>query len=183
MKVLQLIDSLEPGGAERMAVNLANALSEKGHDSHLIATRRGGDLSDEILPLVQFSILNKKSAWDLAAVSKLIRYLRKHDITVLHAHSSSFFTAFLAKLRLGKLRLIWHDHYGLSEHLAQRDHRVLKMCSGMFDAIISVNDQLVNWAISNLRCRQVEQMNNFVWVNTNESGGIELKSPNTFRII
>ena len=29
MRIIQLIDSLAPGGAERMAVNYANALSDK----------------------------------------------------------------------------------------------------------------------------------------------------------
>ena len=30
MRILQLIDSLEAGGAERMAVNYANALAKQG---------------------------------------------------------------------------------------------------------------------------------------------------------
>lgn len=42
MKVLQLIDSLSVGGAERVAVNLANGLAEAGVQSYLCATRQEG---------------------------------------------------------------------------------------------------------------------------------------------
>ncbi len=44
MKVLQLIDTLDAGGAERMAVNIANAVNEEGITSYLCATRRGGSV-------------------------------------------------------------------------------------------------------------------------------------------
>ena len=37
--VLQLIDSLNTGGAEVMAVNIANELYSQGFKSHLCATR------------------------------------------------------------------------------------------------------------------------------------------------
>ena len=39
MRIIQLIDSLEAGGAERMAVSYANALSEDIEFSALVATR------------------------------------------------------------------------------------------------------------------------------------------------
>ncbi len=38
MKVLQLIDSLHAGGAERVAVNYANALASRVEKSFLCAT-------------------------------------------------------------------------------------------------------------------------------------------------
>jgi hypothetical protein len=40
MKVLQLIDSLEGGGTERVAVNLANALSLNKERTFLCTTRK-----------------------------------------------------------------------------------------------------------------------------------------------
>ena len=49
MGVLQLIDSLEAGGAERMAVNYANALTEKITISALVATRQEGVLKNELM--------------------------------------------------------------------------------------------------------------------------------------
>ena len=60
MKVLQIIDSLKAGGAERMAVNIANVLAKEGHDSHLCVTRKEGLLQQAIDPEVAYLFLNKK---------------------------------------------------------------------------------------------------------------------------
>ena len=44
MRIIQLIDSLEAGGAERMAVSYANALGKKIEFSGLVVTRKEGPL-------------------------------------------------------------------------------------------------------------------------------------------
>jgi len=48
MRVLQLIDTLDAGGAERMAVNLANASVNHAYTGYICATRRGGILESAI---------------------------------------------------------------------------------------------------------------------------------------
>ena len=48
MRILQIIDSLEVGGAERMAVNYANSLAGRVAFSGLAATRAEGPLRDEL---------------------------------------------------------------------------------------------------------------------------------------
>ncbi|MAN60017.1 MAG: hypothetical protein CMC08_09310, partial [Flavobacteriaceae bacterium] len=118
MKVLQLIDSLAPGGAERMAVNLANASAWEGVESHLMATRRGGKLEQAVISSVSVVILEKQSTLDLSALARAVQYIRKHRITVLHAHTTSYFFATLLKIRNPKLHLIWHEHHGYREHMS-----------------------------------------------------------------
>ena len=61
MRILQLIDSLEAGGAERMAVNYANALATTLEFSSLVATRKEGPLLGEIDSKVIYLFLNKKN--------------------------------------------------------------------------------------------------------------------------
>lgn len=58
--ILQLIDSLEIGGAERMSINIANALALNNYNSFLCATRAKSDLRHTILKNVNLLILNKK---------------------------------------------------------------------------------------------------------------------------
>ena len=59
MKVLQLIDSLATGGAERMAVNLANLLSSHIESSYLCSTRKEGALKNAINLDVKYLFLNR----------------------------------------------------------------------------------------------------------------------------
>ncbi|MBT8262680.1 MAG: glycosyltransferase [Bacteroidia bacterium] len=162
MKVLQLIDSLHPGGAERIAISLANGLAETKSVSHLCITREEGLLKETISPKVSYFFLEKKRTLDLPAFNRLRNYIKKHEIEILHAHSSSFFLATWIKLRIPGLKLIWHDHYGQSESMDQRSTKILKLCSRKFHAIISVNRILQQWAKSNLHCANVVYLKNFI---------------------
>ena len=57
MRIVQLIDSLDAGGAERMAVNYANALQSKIEFSGLVTTRKEGGLKEQINPKVSYLFL------------------------------------------------------------------------------------------------------------------------------
>ena len=59
MRVVQIIDSLDIGGAEKMAVNYANALSEKLEFSGLVATRAEGNLKSQLNSSVSYFFLKK----------------------------------------------------------------------------------------------------------------------------
>ena len=161
IRVLQIIDSLEAGGGERMAVNLANALYKKVDFSGLIATRKEGLLKAEINHLDQYLYVKKVRTIDYKALSLAIQFIKQHQITHLHAHSTSFFFAMLIKIRMPKLKLIWHDHYGESEQLIHRPRNILKYTSFFFKAIISVNEKLKKWAEDELNCSQVSYIKNF----------------------
>lgn len=160
MRVLQLIDSLRPGGAERMAVNYANALATRIDGSYLCCTRMEGLLKDTISAEVGFLFLGKKHVFDIKAFGKLRSFILKNDIDIIQAHSSSWFLALQMKLSLPKLKLVWHDHYG--KELTERKTSILKFASGYFDGIISVNSDLKSWAESNLQHNSVRFLSNFI---------------------
>ena len=48
IKSLQIIDTLRIGGAERMAINIANSLSCNYIESHLCVTREEGELKKHL---------------------------------------------------------------------------------------------------------------------------------------
>lgn len=162
MRVLQLIDSLRPGGAEKMAINIANALLPHVDGSYLCCTRQEGMLKKQIKLGVGYLLLNKKSSLDPRAIFRLRKYIHENKIDIVHAHSTSYFLAVLVRLSGGKFKLIWHDHYGESEFLEKREFKVLKKFSRLFAGIISVNTELQNWAIEKLDCKKVIELKNFI---------------------
>ena len=107
MKVLQLIDSLHAGGAERVAVNFANALVSKTDGSFICATREEGVLKNSINKSVSYLFLNKIHTLDIRAIKRLHNYVRINDIDIIHAHSSSFFLATLVKF-LNNTKIKWY---------------------------------------------------------------------------
>jgi len=183
MRVLQLIDSLHAGGAERMAVNLANALSTPIETSYLCVTREEGLLKASMDSSVQYVYLNKKSALDVQAILKLYKYVKSKDIDIIHAHSSSFFLGSLVKLLFPKVKLIWHDHYGNSELLHQRPYRVLRFCSRFFIAVFCVNTKLIEWNMKHLRVNRVQFLSNFAVPTTKAHGITQLKGTQGNRIL
>ncbi|WP_338359657.1 glycosyltransferase family 4 protein [Yeosuana marina] len=179
MKVLQLIDSLHAGGAERVAVNYANALVSLTEGSYLCATREEGLLKESLLKEVHFLFLKKTAIIDMKAIKALNRFINSNHITIVHAHSSSFFWATLIKILNPKLVLVWHDHYGNSEFLNKRSQRVLRFCSRFFNQVVCVNTRLEAWAKKNLKVKSVSYLPNFAIFNSvnakTELKGIEGK--------
>ena len=168
MRVVQLIDSLEAGGAERMAVNYANTLAENCAFSALVTTRKEGLLKAQLNRNVAYLFLNKKRTWDVNAVLKLRKFIRDNKIQVIQAHSSSFFLAVLLKLCYPKIKIIWHDHYGNRIHETRKKHYILFFCSFLFSACFAVNPELQKWILKNLKIIKVFFIPNF----TLEGNGI-----------
>ena len=184
IRVLQLIDTLNPGGAERMAVNLANSLKKEVEASFLCCTREEGMLKEELEDGLGYLFLNKKNSLDLEAFCKLREFIKSEQIDLVHAHGTSWFWAVLLKISGLKIKLVWHDHYGESEKLENRDMKFLKPLSKYLDGIISVNNDLKAWAETKLNSPKVIQLNNFILPPEFKNSGIFLKGYSTdFKII
>ena len=161
MRVLQIIDSLEAGGAERMAVNYANALAKQIEFSGLVVTRKEGALLNQVSKEVSYLYLNKMSVFDIKSLYKLRKFVIENRVEVVHAHSTSFFMAFLLKLIHRSIKLIWHDHYGDSEFLSKRPSLSLKISLPFFNGIIAVNQQLKVWSEQKMNFKNVIYLPNF----------------------
>ena len=162
MKILQLIDTLDAGGAERMAVNIANGLAQRPEISSLLcATRRAGVLENELDKNVKFFQLHKKSSFDFIAVLKLITFVKRERVAIIHAHSTSIFFAVITKLCCSSIKVVWHDHYGFSDNLGERKDFLLRIISPFIDKSIAVNSSLKRWASHRLKIKSVSFLSNF----------------------
>lgn len=180
IRVLQLIDSLRPGGAERMAVSYANALVGRIDSSYLCCTRKEGLLRSALSREVGYLFLNKSNSLDPVAFWDLRKFIKKERIDIIHAHGTSWFLAVLIKISLPEVKLIWHDHYG--RDLNSRRFHLLKLFSRFFDGIISVNSSLKKWAKENLKVKKVVYIKNFL-SSESEEEGLKLKGDQDFKII
>ncbi len=148
--VMHLVDTLEVGGAERVAVTLVNHLDRKQYVSHLCSTRREGPLADAVDRSVRRLKLNRRWRFDLGPVFRLRRYIQENQIAVLHAHGSTVFLACV----MGKLppypAVIWHTHYG---RFAAENRRApgYAAASRGTQGVIVVNQELGAWCQNMLR--------------------------------
>jgi glycosyltransferase involved in cell wall biosynthesis len=183
MRIIQIIDSLEPGGAERMAVNYANSLLDKIEFSGLVATRAEGSLKNKIDKNVDYFFLERKKTIDITALLKFKKIIKLNGVEIIHAHSSSCFFAFLLKLIYPKIKIIWHDHYGNSEFLYKRKKFLLKLQSILFEGIIVVNHDLKRWNSKHLSCVKIKYFPNFALNDSNSPTVTILKGESKKRIV
>ena len=165
-----------------MAVNIANGLAEKGVASHLCATRLEGDLKAKIDNNVGYLFLNKKRKIDIKAIIRLYKYIKQHGISIVHAHSTSYFMGFLIKLINPKLKLIWHNHYGNSENIKFKNMLALVLISKSINVFISVNKSLNQWAIKSFKNKNCYYIPNFA-VLDEQSKKTNLRGTQSNRII
>jgi len=183
MKTLQVIDTLDTGGAEKLAVTYANALATEVEASFLCTTRKEGVLKNQVAKEVGYLFLNRKSTFDLGAIKRLKSFIKENDIKIVHAHATSFFIVFLTKLIYPKFKMVWHDHYGNSEFLAERKAFAIKMASYMMNGVISVNQRLKDWAEQNLAVSKVVYLSNFPVKSETVKANTKLKGVDGRRIV
>jgi glycosyltransferase involved in cell wall biosynthesis len=183
MRILQLIDSLESGGAERMAINYANVLVGHIEFSGLVVTRNEGVLQNQIDENVSYLYLNKKRTIDFNALFKLKKYIKQNKILIVQAHGTSFFIAVLLKTIYPKVKIIWHEHYGARAKQSIWNNIILLFSSFFFSAVFVVNHQLKVWVKRNLFVKKVSFIPNFAIADINQLKVTFLKGDDEKRII
>lgn len=145
MRVVQLIDSLDVGGAEKMAVNLANLFSEKAIPNLLIASRKGGPLEVLVRNKSSLILLSKKRTVDVVTFFVLLKKIKAFKPTILHAHDSSIFWAAFLGIFLPKTLVVWHAHYGGFASNNGRFGKHVKNIQRLIHRVVVVNSELLDW--------------------------------------
>ena len=102
--VLQIVPTLDTGGAERTTVDIARALKQAGWTA-LVATR-GGRMAHELAEaggeLIRMRAASKSPQVIWANVGELVRLIRERNISLVHARSRApAWSALLATRRCG----------------------------------------------------------------------------------
>ena len=149
-RVLMVTDSLAVGGAERVAVDIANTLDRSRYDVAFCATRNGGPLVDALADDVPLTVLGRTTTWDLSKLVEFASLVRKGGFDLIHSHGRSTmkFVALARATRLIRVRHVFHDHFGSVQvdRGAPLGLRVA-MRAGV-DCYVGVDDRLCGWAHS-----------------------------------
>lgn len=89
LRVVQIVPSLAPGGAERMVVHLATELARRGHHTSVISLfdRLGTDLEEALeMARVPVIYLGKKRGFNPWILAQLTSAVKKLNPDVVHTH-------------------------------------------------------------------------------------------------
>ena len=163
VRVMHVIDTLDNGGAERVAVNLANLVPRSRYETHLCTTRSEGILAPLVASDVGRLRLGRRWRYDVTALMRMAVYIRDHKIDVLHAHSAGVFFAALASTLPPHPSVVWHLH---RDRPGRWPYWLL---ARQVRGVIAVTESLAAWSI-----RQLGMPAQRVWHVPNFSLGSEV---------
>src|SRR5690348_4944600 len=106
-RVLQVVLSLNPGGTERLVVELAKRLHEEMPMAVCCLDEAGAWAADLEARGIRVTALRRRPGFHPSLGAAIARVAREHGATVIHAHHySSFVYASLARLWRPSLRLV-----------------------------------------------------------------------------
>lgn len=112
IRVMQIINSLDIGGAERVAVNIAAHLDPERFDSSLLTLEKPGPFAVILEKRgIPFTSLHKKPGIRPGIFLRIARHIRRREIDIVttHNYGALFYGSFGARLG-GCSRLLHVDH-------------------------------------------------------------------------
>jgi len=145
LSVMQLTDTLDIGGLERVAVNLVNCMPRDRFRPHLCTTRRNGPLNDLVADHVARLCLCRRGRFDVRGLWRLVAYDRRQKVRILHAHGDSLFIAAIASLFPPRPMVLWHNHSG-KRAWTDAPAQMHRLAARRVQGVIAVNRPLVEWS-------------------------------------
>lgn len=169
MKILQVIDHLNVGGAERVLVDLSNILHENDCDVTVLCLLKKAKLDNRLNKNINVIYLNRKNKYNPFYLIKLYKILIKFDIIHIHLRqvlryiSLLFYTTRIHKKKV----VIFQDHFGkidTEKNISSSIRAALKHCT----AYIGVSNQLTDWAKNDNINSTIFKLSNIVRFKKND---------------
>jgi glycosyltransferase involved in cell wall biosynthesis len=149
MKIVQVIDQLNVGGAERVLIDLSNLLDENGHDVTVLCLLDKAVIDSHLNKDIPIIYLKRKKKYNPLNLIRLYKILQQFDIVHIHLRQVLRYVSLLFYItQIDKKKVfIFHDHYGRineDRSISYSLKTALKHCKGY----IGVSNQLKVWADS-----------------------------------
>ena len=154
MKILQVIDTLNIGGAEKILVTISNLLYDKGCEISILVIRKEKGLINEINPDIPIFFLEREKRFDIKKARKFSNILNQFDIVHCHLKHNYRYTKLISLAFGSKASIIFHDH---SHNLRANTSKLKKFKDSFFKNIlkpryyIGVSRENCNWALEYLK--------------------------------
>lgn len=145
-RIAHIIDSLNLGGAEKVAVEIVNRLNHPTFEAHLIATTAEGPRLYELLPHVRYFYLAKKHRYAIKAMRRLISYLQENEITIVHTHQQTGACLYSLASQLFRRQSIHvHSDHNPNERDWKAWHKTKRFLMASVDQYFPVAQQQAEW--------------------------------------
>lgn len=115
MKVLQVIDRLEAGGAERVFLDMTQLLLDKAIKVDTMTISGKGVLYDSIDERANHYFLDRKNKFSLKKILECAKLCANYDIVHVHMRHSYTYVRLAQIVSRKNFKIIFHDHFTLNK--------------------------------------------------------------------
>ncbi len=154
MKVLQVIDTLNIGGAEKVLVTLSNIQFRKGIEVTVLTTLNPGVLATQLNQGIPLISLKRGWKFNPYTMYRFVVIASKFDIIHVHSAHNLRYVYLATKLWRLKTRLVFHEHFGnieIDKSIKWHHKWILPHVT-----LIGVSEQICDWAVRNVRLPQTQ---------------------------
>ena len=160
IKLLQIITKLELGGAQLSTLDLIRGLDKNSYEIYLVTSNKGILIDDvKSMPQIRLYLLGSLKRkvhliYDLKALFKLYRFIKKHKFDIVHTHSSKAGILGRWAAKFAGVAVIIHTVHGWEFHEHQNKIKnwififLEKITTIITDQIIAVSNYDINKGIS-----------------------------------
>jgi glycosyltransferase involved in cell wall biosynthesis len=139
LRVVQFVETLNTGGLEVLAVNLAIAQREAGHFASIYTLFEAGDLADRARDAGVYVVAFRMDrGFGPEPIFRIARQLRADAADVLHTHNSAIHHWGALAARLAGVKAIVNTRHGLALHSARRQDLYYRAVMPLTDAVVFV---------------------------------------------
>ncbi|HEX5216435.1 MAG TPA: glycosyltransferase [Vicinamibacterales bacterium] len=144
LRILHVVLSLDPGGTERLVMDLAERLHAEMPSAVCCLDERGAWADNLASKGISVSALHRQPGFRPALGRRIVEVAKQHQATVLHAHHySPFVYSAVARLRSPSLRVVFTEHGRLSDAAPSWKRKLAnRALDVMPDAVYAVSENL-----------------------------------------
>lgn len=153
MRVMHVVDSLWPGGTERMATELAVMLEGPHTKVSFCSTRAEGLLKGNLPPAMPYICLHRQNRWDLRGISRFLEFTRTEQVQLIHSHgvTSTQFVMLARALSGIRIAQVFHNHSGKYNESVPAPPQLRALARWGVDAYVGPSEKVCDWARAQLR--------------------------------
>ncbi|SFC35621.1 Glycosyltransferase involved in cell wall bisynthesis [Algibacter lectus] len=149
MKILQIVNSLSSGGAEKLVVDTSIRFQQKGHDVTILllngTTTPLYNKIKEIPEITIKAIAIDKNIYNPINILKIKTLISKYDIIQTHLFPTFYWVAFAQLISLKKKKIIFTEHNTTNRRRSKSIFKFLdKIVYRQFTKIITISDAVDN---------------------------------------
>lgn len=146
MKILQVINNLGSGGAEKLISDFAPVVKNKGYHIEILLLRRSGSLYiDQLVKRgIRITFLSEDSLYSISHILKIRSFILKGKFDIVHVHVfPSLYFASLAKLFGANAKFIFTEHNTFNKRRGNFFYRqVERIIYSQYDSLVGITTEV-----------------------------------------